>query len=60
MININNKDWDELKSLDIRKFLERNGEENFSLNLKGDNEEPSKLVKEICAFANTYGELYPS
>lgn len=55
MININNKDWDELKSLDIRKFLERNGEENFFFEFKGDNEEPSKLVKEICAFANTYG-----
>ena len=55
MININNKDWDELKSLDIRKFLERNGEENFFFEFKSDNEEPSKLMKEICAFANTYG-----
>ena len=55
MININNKDWDELKSLDIRKFLERNGEENFFFEFKSDNEKPSELMKEICAFANTYG-----
>lgn len=41
--------------MDIRKFLERNGEENFLFEFKGDNEEPSKLMKEICAFANTYG-----
>ncbi len=55
MININNKAWDELKSLDIRRFLERNGEENFFFEFKCDNEEPGKLMKEICAFANTYG-----
>ena len=54
MININNKDWDELKSLDIRKFLERNGEENFFFEFKADEETPAKLVKEISAFANTY------
>lgn len=58
MININNKVWDELKSLDIRKFLERNGEEDFFFEFKGDDEEPSKLMKEISfVFATHYSKF---
>ena len=55
MININNKPWEKLRLSDIEKFLCSSTDENFFYEFKSDNEEPSKLIKEISAFANTYG-----
>jgi len=55
MININNKDWNHLCADDVRSFLLGGGEENFFFEFKADQEKNSKLVKEISAFANTYG-----
>ena len=55
MININNKSWDKLRFSDVEKLLSGNEEENFFFEFKNDAVEPPKLVKEISAFANTYG-----
>ncbi len=55
MININNKKWDVLTSSDIEEFLDNLENENFFIELKSDKESPNKLIKEISAFANTYG-----
>lgn len=55
MININNKPWSKLRSTDIQKFLSGTEDENFFFEFKADEETPAKLVKEISAFANTYG-----
>lgn len=55
MININNKDWNHLCADDVRSFLLGGGEENFFFEFKADQETNAKLVKEISAFANTYG-----
>lgn len=55
MVNINNKPWDKLRFRDIEKFLSESGDENFFFEFKSDDEEPKKLIKEISAFANTYG-----
>ena len=55
MININNKVWNLLCADDIQNFLFGDGEENFFFEFKADQETPTKLVKEISAFANTYG-----
>ena len=55
MININNKPWEKLRVSDIEKFLNSSTDENFFYEFKSDNEDPPKLIKEISAFANTYG-----
>lgn len=55
MININNKSWNKLRFSDIEKLLSGTDGENFFFEFKSDDETPSKLVKEISAFANTYG-----
>ena len=55
MININNKPWSKLRSTDIQKIFIWNWRWNFFFEFKADEETPAKLVKEISAFANTYG-----
>lgn len=55
MVNINNKGWNRLSVDDIQSFLLGDGEENFFFEFKSDQETNPKLVKEISAFANTYG-----
>lgn len=55
MININNKRWDKVRGSDILKVLEGSDDESFFYEFKSDDEEPSKLIKEISALANTYG-----
>lgn len=55
MVNINNKRWDKLRFSDIKKLLSGCDDENFFFEFKSDDETPSKLVKEVSAFANTYG-----
>lgn len=55
MININNKGWEELQFLDIEKLLSSADDETFFFEFKSDEESPTKLVKEVSAFSNTYG-----
>ncbi len=55
MININNKRWDKVRGSDIKKVLEGSDDESFFYEFKSDDEEPSKLIKEVSALANTYG-----
>ena len=55
MININNKSWDEVSSIDIEHLLSEEFEENCFFELKADDESPEKIAKEISSFANTYG-----
>lgn len=55
MININNKPWDRLRGNDIVKLLNGADDESLFFEFKADDESPQKLVKEISAFANTYG-----
>ncbi|MBQ2903127.1 MAG: ATP-binding protein [Clostridia bacterium] len=55
MININNKSWEKLRFSDIEKVLSGSDDETFFFEFKNDNESPSKLIKEISAFSNTYG-----
>lgn len=54
MIGINNKNWDELQFSDIEELLSEI-DENFFFEFKSDDVNPQKLIKEISAFANTYG-----
>ena len=55
MININNKQWEKLRFSDIEKLLAGTDDETFFFEFKSDKESPAKLVKEVSAFANTYG-----
>lgn len=55
MININNKNWNQLLSSDIEELLTSDISENFFFEFKADDETPAKLIKEISAFTNTYG-----
>lgn len=55
MINVNDKPWEKLRLSDVEKFLSSSTDENFFYEFKSDSEEPFKLIKEISAFANTYG-----
>ena len=56
MININGKDWWELKNEDIGQFLEDyETEESFFVEFKSDDVGPEKVAGEISAFANTFG-----
>ncbi|MCM1404357.1 MAG: ATP-binding protein [Prevotella sp.] len=54
MLNINGKEWGKLQAEDIIKHLSE-GEENTFFEYKEDGVKPEHLVKEISAFANTYG-----
>lgn len=55
MININNKSWHKLRFNDILCLLKEDDDENFFFEYKNDDIKPEKLIKEICAFSNTYG-----
>ena len=55
VININNKRWDKLRFSDVRKILSGTDDESFFFEFKADDVTPQKLMKEISAFANTYG-----
>ena len=54
MFNINNKSWDKLRFSDISKMLETS-DENFFIEFKSDKESNNGFIKEVSAFANTYG-----
>lgn len=59
MININNKNWEQIEYKDIEAWLNNNskadGQENFFFEFKQDDMENKKFIKEVSAFANTYG-----
>lgn len=55
MININNKEWDELKLSDIQTLLKQDDDETFFFEYKRDDVSNKKIIEEISAFANTYG-----
>lgn len=55
MININNKSWEKLRFSDIEKLLSGADDESFFFEYKADDTTTKKLIKEISAFANTYG-----
>lgn len=56
MILINNKEFSKLRFLDIEKFLcDYDEDESFFIELKNNNITTKDLIKEICAFSNTYG-----
>lgn len=56
MVNINNKPWDKLRAVDIKKYLDNPDScENFFFEYKEDEENTQKFAKEVSAFANTYG-----
>lgn len=56
MININNVSWEKLQAEDIKQqILKTESSENFFFEFKEDEESTTKLMKEISAFANTYG-----
>lgn len=56
MIDINNIPWDQIQPIDVKHQIEKiEISENFFFEFKEDEETPAKLVKEISAFANTYG-----
>jgi len=55
LININNKNWDKLRLVDVQKLLSSTDDESFFFEFKSDEESPNKLVKEISALSNTYG-----
>ncbi len=55
MININNKNWGDLSFEDIKCCLISSEIENFFFEFKEDEISTGGLIKEISAFANTYG-----
>lgn len=56
MILINNKEFSKIKIADIEKFLnDYDEDESFFIELKNDKVRPKDLIKEICAFSNTFG-----
>lgn len=54
MININNREWNELTVADIEKAVSFE-DESFYIEFKDDRVESRKLAEEISALANTYG-----
>ena len=56
MININGKEWALLEATDIQEtFSEHDFDESFYFEFKDDRVTTQKLIKEVSAFANTFG-----
>ncbi len=55
MLNINNKSWEKLRAKDISAFLNVLEDESFFFEFKQDDVKPDHFIKEVSAFANTYG-----
>lgn len=55
MININGKQWNQISKEDIEILLASDDDENFFFEYKNEDVTTKKLIKEISAFANTYG-----
>lgn len=54
MVNINNREWNELSVEDIEAAV-ASEEESFYFEFKEDKVDSKKIVEEISALANTYG-----
>ena len=54
MININGKEWSELKDKDVKTFIE-NSDESFFVEYKDDRASTTTVIEEISALSNTYG-----
>ena len=55
MLNINNKPWEKLRAKDIITYLNVLEDETFFFEFKSDDIKPDHFIKEVSAFANTYG-----
>ena len=55
VININGKQWNQISKEDIETLLASDDDENFFFEYKNEDVSTKKLIKEISAFANTYG-----
>ena len=55
MININGKEWNALESHDVKMLVESDVDESFFFEFKSDQTNNAKIVKEVSAFANTFG-----
>ncbi len=56
MVNINGKEWSVLEPTDIQAVIsEQDFDESFYFEFKDDKVAPKKVMKEISAFANTFG-----
>lgn len=55
MLNINNKPWEKLRAKDIIAFLNEIEDETFFFEFKQDDIKSDHFIKEVSAFANTYG-----
>ena len=55
MININGKQWGQISKKDIETLLASDDDENFFFEYKNDDVSTKKFIKEVSAFANTYG-----
>lgn len=56
MININGKQWNNLRLKDVEKFLKTiDDDETFFIEFKSEDIRNAKLTKEISAFANSFG-----
>ncbi len=55
MIELNGKEWSKLTFEDIVELLKNDTDESFFLEYKCDQEDNTKFIKEVCAFANSFG-----
>ena len=55
MINLNGKNWSDICFDDIEEVLNNDVSESFFLEFKSDGVDNKKIVKEMCAFANSFG-----
>ena len=56
MIGINGKSWHDLTATDVKCFVDDTDQkESFFFEFKTDDVRPNKVIREITAFANTYG-----
>ena len=55
MIRINNTNWEDLTFSDVEDFLKKVEIESVYFDNKQDEASNDKIIKEICAFANTFG-----
>ena len=55
MIELNAKRWSLLTFEDIEALLQSDVAESYFLEFKSDGEPVRKFIKEVCAFANSYG-----
>ena len=55
MIELNGKEWLKLAFEDVEEILKAGTDESYFLEYKSDKEDTVKFIKEVCAFANSFG-----